>query len=517
MGIAAHSFNTTQIDDLNSKLYLTLDECTFFNELVNALEVYWPNETIQIFLIDECNKTKKVADSRNKGVLHFPSHFSPCLADHVAGTKRAYFSNLLCRDPLFNSKNYSIPVVAELGIPLMNEGMILGSIHLLTDIPERKFSQKDIEELNAFISLIQGPLTNMQMYLQAKALNESLQRRIEKNEKELQHKRALERAFNFEYTIIDEKDFIGTSQHHYKLLDMMKKVSAKDFNVLIVGDQGVGKEMVAYQIHKMSSRSSGPFVIFNCQAFNEAYANLDNVSKFEEYCPISKAFIDSNAGTLYLNNIGALSPQLQSKLLRYFQGQEILPVAGEPGINLDVRVLSSNLLDLQKDVNDGKFNHDLFFRLQGIILKVPSLSQRKDDILPMVDYYLNRNTPKELRRVLNEEAKEALLGHDWPGNIREVMNVVDSIQILSGNDRVIKVESLPAHIRDSERNEVAMKLDPNMTLASLERQHICLILDRWKGNKTKTAKTLGITVKTLYNKLHSYGMISNTELGGSVT
>ena len=217
----------------------------------------------------------------------------------------------------------------------------------------------------------------------------------------------------------------------------------------------------------------------------------------------------ADGGTLFLDEIGELSPGIQSKLLRFLQEGEIFRVGGKEAIKVDIRLISATNRKLSQDVANGNFREDLFYRINTMILESPALRRRKGDIPGLVNYFLQSNpyarSPEFSSLSMSDEAMECVLKYDWPGNIRELKNICERLQILCDGHEIM-VEDLPDYIQDP-----AMKVgledyyDPTLTIYEVEKRQIIKALMYFEGHKTQAAKALGITVKTLYNKLHEYG------------
>jgi len=225
----------------------------------------------------------------------------------------------------------------------------------------------------------------------------------------------------------------------------------------------------------------------------------------------------ADGGTLFLDEIGEMSLNIQAKLLRFLQEGEMYRIGGKQPIRVDVRVLSATNRDLETEVKNGRFREDLFYRLNTITLRVPPLRKRPEDVALLVRHFLDHSR-YGASRVLSVENKAmtALKSYSWPGNIRELQNMIEQLRILvEGNE--IRLEDLPFNIRMAQSSSAqnthgssgASGHTVAMSLEDLERNHILQMLAYQHGNKTKTAKVLGITIKTLYNKLHRYGLLES--------
>jgi transcriptional regulator with PAS, ATPase and Fis domain len=307
---------------------------------------------------------------------------------------------------------------------------------------------------------------------------------------------------------------IGESEKLKQLLNMIDKVAPTHASVLILGESGTGKELVARRIHALSERKDAAFVAINCGALTETLLESElfghEKGAFTGAVQTKRGLAEiANGGTLFLDEVGELAPSLQAKLLRFLQEGEFFRVGGQDPIRVSVRVLSATNRDLETEVRGGRFREDLFYRLNTISLKSPALRDRKDDLPVLMEYF-----SQGISALISTEAMQVLKSYPWPGNIRELQNTVERLRILTSGNR-IEVLDLPLNIRSHERS----KLDHHfvgappteMSLDHLERIHILRCLDHHDGNKTRAAQSLGITIKTLYNKLHRYGILDKPE------
>lgn len=297
-----------------------------------------------------------------------------------------------------------------------------------------------------------------------------------------------------------------------QLMRMVERVAASNANILIQGESGTGKELIARAAHEKSARKSKPFVAINCGALRETL--LESELFGHEKGSFTGAFAKkiglaevANGGTLFLDEIGELSPGIQAKLLRFIQEGEIYRVGGKDPIKVDIRIISATNRELDKEVARGNFREDLFYRINTIVVSAPPLRRRKEDVPSLIQHFLTNGAQSFMSRVqqISPEALDVMMKYDWPGNIRELQNVCERLQILS-EGHTIMLNDLPENIRNLENKMQATEYDPSIQLSEVEKQYILKALNYFDGNKTQTANALGITIKTLYNKLHSYGM-----------
>lgn len=308
---------------------------------------------------------------------------------------------------------------------------------------------------------------------------------------------------------------VGQSEKLKNILSLIDRVAPTMASVLILGESGTGKELIARRIHAISARRDAPFVAINCGALTETLLESEifghEKGSFTGATQTKRGLAEvADGGTLFLDEIGEMAPSLQAKLLRFLQEGEFFRVGGQEPIRVSVRVLSATNRDLETEVQAGRFREDLFYRLNTISLKSPALRERKEDLPILMDHFAPGTDAQ-----LSPEARQLLMAYPWPGNIRELQNTVERMRILSGG-KTIEVSDLPANIRSFQRSKAerawgAGGPPAEMSLDQLEKIHILRCLDHHEGNKTRAAQSLGITIKTLYNKLHRYGILDKPE------
>lgn len=301
----------------------------------------------------------------------------------------------------------------------------------------------------------------------------------------------------------------------HQVLKMVDRVAPSGAPVLILGESGTGKELIARAVHEKSQRADKPFVAINCGALRETLLESELfghekgafTGAYNRKIGLAEA---ASGGTLFLDEIGELSPGIQAKLLRFIQEGEVYRVGGKEPIKVNIRLISATNRELDSEVLKGTFREDLYYRINTITIHSPPLRRRKEDIPMLVEYFLARGNSRVLNRgqEMSPEAMQALVKYDWPGNIRELQNLCERLQILA-DGHTIQVSDLPDTILKPENKLVIGQYDPTLTLHELERRYIVEALKHFDGNKTQAANALGITIKTLYNKLHEYGEFDN--------
>jgi len=297
------------------------------------------------------------------------------------------------------------------------------------------------------------------------------------------------------------KEIIYKSEIMHQLMRMVERVAPSNAAVLILGETGTGKELIANTIHDMSRRRLRPFVSINCGALRETL--LESELFGHEKGAFTGAYSRkiglvevANGGTLFLDEIGELTPGVQAKILRFLQEGEFYRVGGKDPIRADVRIITSTNKDLDKEVLRGNFREDLYYRINTIMMNVPALNKRKEDILLLTQTFC--------KCVISDEVSKILTNYSWPGNVRELKNTCERLNVLC-DKMFVQVSDLPEHIRNPDTQTISVDYDPKLTLYEMERRQVLKALKYFEGNKTQAAEALGITLKTLYNKLHEYG------------
>ena len=310
-----------------------------------------------------------------------------------------------------------------------------------------------------------------------------------------------------------ESNIIGSSPPMIELLEMVRYVAPTEATVLVAGESGTGKELVAESLHRNSERKDGPFVKVNCAALAESL--LESELFGHEQGAFTGAdrrregkFLQADGGTLFLDEIGETSPAMQVKLLRVLQEQELERVGGEETIKVDVRVIAATNRNLEEEVAAGNFREDLYYRLNVVMITVPPLRERKEDIPRLVQHFVNVFAGKNRRTVekITSGCMDLLTQYPWPGNVRELENAIERGVILMRGDHLTE-KSLPLSIqkqKDTLTPVASTAGERPQSLFEAEKQMILQTLEETSGNKSEAARRLGITRKTLQNKLHKY-------------
>ncbi len=304
---------------------------------------------------------------------------------------------------------------------------------------------------------------------------------------------------------------IGKSKRFMELLKLAEHVAPTESTVLIQGESGTGKEVVARYIHNLSTRTDGPFLSINCGALPE------NLLESELFGHVKGSFTGAvrdkqglfaaaRGGSFFLDEVGEMPPSLQVKLLRVLQEREAIPVGATEAIPVDVRIIAATNRDLEEEIRRGNFRSDLFYRLNVIALNLPPLRERRDDLLLLLEAFLQAMAQEggTEPKALSSDALDAVMVYEWPGNVRELENALEHAVVLSRGN-LIEGAALPERITKRRKEPlVAERSYRNPTLEVIERAYIMWVLQAEGGNKTRAAEVLGIDPSTLYRKLSRY-------------
>jgi len=306
---------------------------------------------------------------------------------------------------------------------------------------------------------------------------------------------------------------VGSSPRMQEIYSLIHKVAPTDSTVLITGETGTGKELIARAIHYNSLRRNKPFFTVDCNSL------VETLFESELFGHVKGSFTGAIAtkhgsfelasdGTFFFDEIGNISLNIQAKILRAIQEKEIKRVGATETIKVDVRVIAATNKDLRKAVEDGAFREDLYYRISVIPIHLPPLHERKDDIMAIAHFFLDKYNMKRKRHIeqISLRAKEQLLNYKWPGNVRELENVIERAVVIEDTDE-ITLASLPTHIQGISSPEVKSEYFEIRSLDQMEREHIIKTLQATNWNRSRTAKLLRIDRKTLYDKMKRYSIV----------
>jgi Nif-specific regulatory protein len=376
-------------------------------------------------------------------------------------------------------------ILSIICIPLKAQDLVRGALYLDSAKTRGKFNNDSLQFLTVFGNLATIALDNARSYERLRVENDRL-------------REGTESAKLFE-------GIVGQSKEWTAVLDLVRRVVDVDVSVLITGETGTGKELIARTIHGQSGRAFKPFVAVNCSAIPE------HLLESELFGYRKGAFTDAtsdrmglleyaHSGTLLLDEIGTLAPQLQSKLLRVLQEREVRRVGDVENRKIDVRILAATNRDLQEEVRKGLFREDLFFRLNVIEIHLPPLRQRTADIPPLANYFLKKAATNYKRPIsgMSPQAMQLLLTHPWQGNVRELQNVIERAVVLCSGEVVTEQDLQLQRVRESDL------LESGLTLEEFERKLVERTLKEMKGNRTQTAETLGVSLRWLQYRLKEW-------------
>jgi len=314
-------------------------------------------------------------------------------------------------------------------------------------------------------------------------------------------------------------ELIGKSEVMEKVFSRIKDVAKTDITVLIQGETGTGKELVASAIHKLSRRKNKPFLQINCAALTESLleSELFGYEKGAFTGAVNTKlgiFCAADKGTLFLDEISETSPSVQAKILQVMEHKEFLPVGGTKLTKVDVRLITATNKNLKKSIEEGKFRKDLYYRLNVFPIFIPPLRERREDIPLFIYYFLrehNHFLNKHIKGI-SEDALECLLKYSWPGNVRELENILLQV-VTSCKKAVINVDDLPEYLRllktsskESASYVLSFKKAKQETIESFEKKYLKNILSKYKGNVSRAAKAAQITRPFFYEKIKKYGL-----------
>jgi DNA-binding NtrC family response regulator len=306
---------------------------------------------------------------------------------------------------------------------------------------------------------------------------------------------------------------VGQSHPMRRVMALIEQVAPSNASVVIVGESGTGKELAARTIHDVSPRSSGPYIAINCAALPESLMESElfghergaftGADRRREGC-----FELATGGTLLLDEIGEMKPELQAKLLRVLEERKLRRLGGSTEVSVDVRVLAATNRNLEAQLREGKFREDLYYRLNVFTIQLPSLRERPEDLPILIEHFLRQLAPAAGKQVVGMEAEclELLKSQRWPGNVRQLRNVIERALIVTRGP-MISAADMPAEIKPGNGKHSTLDVHIGMTLSAVKRELLLQTLNLTGGNKVKAAEILGVSIKTLYNNLKEYNAV----------
>lgn len=428
---------------------------------------------------------------------------SSYLSTQVLSTREAILARDVRKDTRLSQRDDLGELRAESVIcaPIQLGPLVHGLIHLYSTDPKRPFQPEDLEFTIAVADQMGVALRNLKE-------KESLASGLDLIRTDYETLRQ---------QLVTESEIVGQSPEVGEMRQTLVRIAPTDATVLIRGESGVGKELVARAIHFKSARNSRPFCTMNCAALAESLLESElfghekgsftgaterKMGKFEQ----------SHRGTLFLDEVGEMSLAIQAKFLRVLEGHPFERVGGRTPVRVDVRVVAATNRNLEREVERGTFRKDLYFRLHVVELVVTPLRKRRSDIPILAEHFLTRSARKTGRQVdsFSRGALDAMMNYDWPGNVRELQNVVERAVILCPGDQVREEDIRLTALRTPPSDPSIAVMDNKygkyreMSLVDLEKEHIQATLEHTNGNMTRTAEILGIERSTLYQKIKRY-------------
>ncbi|HIP53077.1 MAG TPA: sigma-54-dependent Fis family transcriptional regulator [Chromatiales bacterium] len=431
---------------------------------------------------------------------------SNLIVDHLRGMGYEAFAANTWKNALsYLSENEPKLIIMDVKLPDAN------GLELLPELT----AQQPVVLLTAFAS-VQDAVRAMKL-----GAAEYLTKPVTLDELELVVDRVLANAsLQFDHLFVKRqlqsrsKEFmVGHSPALEKVHSIIEAVAPNDITVLIQGESGVGKELVAQAIHQCSPRRTRNFVAVDCCTLQEKLFESEvfghERGAFTDASRQKKGLIEgAEGGTLFLDEIGEIEPSIQAKLLRVLETGKFRRLGGTKDLQSNVRIVAATNRNLEEMSREGRFRPDLYYRLAGFIIEVPPLCERKEDIPALVNHFLrNHNFSRRIEKQFSPSALEMMLGYHWPGNIRELKNVVERAIILSGDRPQIQPKDLAFCSITNTKPDAAFSLsfDKEPSLEQIEREYLGNLLERYAGHRSKIAKVLGVSERSVYRMIQRYG------------
>src|SRR3989338_459248 len=515
------------IIEVGQLILSTLDLQKLYSEVLHKIQQHFDYYHLTFWLLDkkvnELTLTAHAGYKQSQLALGYRLPLDKGIIGWVIKNEQTRFVQDSTKDNEYYAPNQTLVMKSEIATPVKTAGNLYGVLNVESE-NVGDFDEFDVSVFETVANLFAIAISNARLYGEVQSFNKILNDKVREKTEEL--KQAHEKILDQQRLLKKENSTLRKIIHHHQNLDqepignskeletllaMVDKIAPTNATVLVQGESGTGKELVARRLHERSVRGDKPYVTINCGALQESL--LESELFGHEKGAFTGAHTQkiglvetADGGSLFLDEIGELGAGIQAKILRFLQEGEIYRVGGKKALKVDVRIISATNKDLEKEVKAKNFREDLFYRINTITLRMPPLRKRKEDIPLLVEHFLkNTRYGGVSNRTMGREALGLLEEYDWPGNIRELQNVIERVKILAERDEIT-----PEDIRYNIQFPVRIRSDlmdvypTTMGLDELERSHILKTLDYFKGNKTKAANALGITIKTLYNKLHKY-------------
>jgi Nif-specific regulatory protein len=491
---------------INKAVSRTLDLNLSLSETLHILQDFYDIISGAVFLYDEENKYLKIIASIGYDVNTAKTKYKPGkgLTGQIAQSGKPIVVPEVSKEPQFLNRlsswdpnsNYEQSFI---GVPIISEYTILGVF--VVSLPYDENRDYKIEK--QFFTLVASALLQQ---ISLRKEMETVHQKLKSENVVLKHKLQQEHSF---------KNIIGNSHAMREVYEQVLQVSNSNTTVLIRGESGTGKELIAQAIHYNSPRSENTYVNVNCAAIPDNLIESEffghEKGSFTGAFALKKGRFElADKGTIFLDEIGDLSPMTQVKLLRVLQEKEFDRVGGTKTIKVDARVIAATNADLEKLLTEGRFREDLYYRLNVFSIIIPPLRERKTDILLLADHFMlkyARQLNKSIRRI-STPAIDMLMGYHWPGNVRELENCIERATLLC-NDNVIHSFNLPPSLQTAESSDTNKHMSLKESVSTYEKELIQDILKTTKGNKVKAARMLSSTERILGYKIKMYGIDSS--------
>jgi DNA-binding NtrC family response regulator len=400
-------------------------------------------------------------------------------------------------------------VITDLRMPRMSGEDLLKKIsHSYPTVPVIILTGHGTVE-NAVAAMRNGAYDFVTKPVNLDRLNLMVKRALASRKLVQEHKQLQEEVARLEER--KNQPFIGKSPQMNRIFELIDQVAPTKASLLITGESGVGKEVVADAVHHRSDRRGKPFIKVHCAALSESLLESElfghEKGAFTGASGQKKGRFElAQGGTIFLDEIGEINPSVQIKILRVLQEKAFERVGGEKTIQVDTRIIAATNRDLKKEVEKGNFREDLYYRLNVININIPPLRERKEDIPLLSSTFLKEFAQENSKSVEGIDNKAAMLlyNYSWPGNVRELRNCIESALVLC-RDHFISVDDLPPHVREGS-NQGVIRIDVGTSMAEAEKIILRSTLAALNNNKSKTAEILGIGRKTLHRKIHDFGL-----------